>query len=100
ALRNVRRRRADRAAVLDDRLPGGNRHDGDLVTARDRFAHGDGRAAVADEPPGLERFERGRDVVVRADHDHRVHWLTPLASSPPSTTSSWPVTKLGGRGDG
>src|SRR5436190_16976160 len=90
---DVTRSGTDGAAVFHDRGAGGNRPQRDVVAARDRFDDPHRRVARADGVTGLERLKRGRDVVPRADHDGRRHRLTPLASRPPSTTSSCPVTK-------
>src|SRR5437016_11860178 len=66
----------------------------DFVAARNGLGDCDGRSANMENLSGIERFERGRDVVLRADDERAIHWFTPLARKPPSTAISWPVTKL------
>src|SRR6185436_4761344 len=86
-LGNRRRRHADGAAVLDDRLARGEIHQRDLVARGNELPHRQAAAADLDRTPGLERLERRGDVVAIADDQRRLHWLTPLARNPPSTAS-------------
>ena len=79
---------SDRAAVLHDRLSCGNRHARDLVAAGNRLTHRHRDAAELEGGARLEIVERGRHVVGVADDEGRLHWLTPLARKPPSTTIS------------
>ena len=75
-------RRADRAAVLDDRLARANRAQRDLVPARNRFAH----AITVDAPACSSRpASSGSSAVATLSRalmtSTGVHWLTPLAGS-------------------
>jgi hypothetical protein len=45
--RNIDRGMADELAILDHRLPGGNRGQGQLVTARNTLAQGDTQHGIA-----------------------------------------------------
>src|SRR5204862_2095879 len=94
ARRDVDGRGADWVAVLHDRLTGANAPQRDLVAAWNALTRRHHHAVDGDDAAGVERLERGGDVVTRADHENRVHWLTPLARMPPSTASSCPVTNV------
>src|SRR6185436_18310709 len=69
---NRRCRHADGAAVLDDRLAGGEIHQRDLVARRNALAHRQAAAADLDRSPGLERLERRGHVVAIADDERRL----------------------------
>src|SRR4029453_4546277 len=85
---------ADGTAVLDDRVAGGNCRQRHFVAARYGVADRDGAGIDRQPTTGLQRFERRRHIVVLADDEDGSHWLTPLARKPPSTASTWPVTKV------
>src|SRR5262245_22978778 len=89
---DIRRRPADLAAVLDDRVALRDRAERDLVARRDPLARDDHPIADRQLSSAVDDLERGRDVVSRADHEGWLHWLTPLARKPPSTASTCPVT--------
>ena len=70
---NVPGGETDRAAVLDDGLPSGNRLERDFMAGRNRLERFDGPPASLDAAARLERFERGGDIVAVADDDHGSH---------------------------
>src|SRR3954462_3453969 len=87
-------RRPDGSSVIDEFLAGPNRAQRDLVSARNRLDDRELRRVEIQHTPRVERVERRRDVITRADHNCGLHWFTPLARKPPSTTISWPVTNV------
>ena len=85
---NGGRSRTDGAPVLHNRFAGRDCPEREFVAARNRLGNGEGRVAGSNRLAGVERLEGRRHVVARADHERETHWLTPLASRPPSTTSN------------
>ena len=60
----------------------------DLVSAWNRLHDRDDGLAGSNRLARVERLEGGGHVIARADDECQAHWLTPLASRPPSTISN------------